>query len=103
MKDSVSAKKWEVTLGQGALVHVHYETASTDVVNDGFKGLARELREVADEIEALAPQQATNLKTSTIPPLLRRLLAKGCGIGARPLAHVRGGLCQLCRRVRAQS
>jgi hypothetical protein len=56
MKDSVSAKKWEVTLGQGALVHVHYETASTEVINDGFKGLARELREVADEIEAIAPQ-----------------------------------------------
>jgi hypothetical protein len=56
MKDSVPEKKWEVTLGQGALVHVHYETASTEVINDGFKGLARELREVADQIEAIAPQ-----------------------------------------------
>jgi hypothetical protein len=56
MKDSVSEKKWEVTLGQGALVYVHYETASTEVTNDGFKGLARELREVADQIEAIAPK-----------------------------------------------
>ena len=56
MKNKVSEKKWEVTLGQGALVHLHYETASTEVINDGFKGLARELREDADEIEAIAPQ-----------------------------------------------
>jgi hypothetical protein len=56
MKDSVSEKKWEVTLGQGALVYVHYETASTEVINDGFMGLARELREVADQIEAIAPK-----------------------------------------------
>jgi len=56
MKDRVSGKKWEVTLSQGALVHVHYETASAEVINEGFKGLARELREVADEIEAIAPQ-----------------------------------------------
>ena len=34
MKDSVSEKKWEVTIGQGALVHVHYETASTEVINE---------------------------------------------------------------------
>lgn len=56
MKDRVSGKKWEVSLGQGALVHLHYETASTEVISDGFKGLARELREVADEIEAIALQ-----------------------------------------------
>ena len=102
MKDSVSEKKWEVTIGQGALVHVHYKTASTEVINDGFKGLARELREVADEIEALAPQEPGNKpKDINHSPLLRPFLAKGCGIGARPLAHVRGGLCRLCRRVRA--
>jgi hypothetical protein len=56
MKDGVSGEKWEVTLAQGAQVHVHYDTASTEVINDGFKGLARELRRVADEIEAIAPQ-----------------------------------------------
>ncbi len=38
MKNTVSGKKWEVTLGQGLLVHVHYETASPEVINDGFKG-----------------------------------------------------------------
>jgi len=68
-----------------------YETASTEVINDGFKGLARELREVADQIEA------ANMTILTIPPLLRRLLGKGCGIGVHPLAHVRGGLRQLGR------
>jgi hypothetical protein len=56
MKDGISEKKWEVTIGQGAVVHVHYEMASTEVINDGFKGLARELREVADQIEAIVPK-----------------------------------------------
>jgi hypothetical protein len=56
MKDDNSGKRWEVTLGQGALVHVHYETASTEVINNGFKALARELRELADQIEAIAPK-----------------------------------------------
>jgi len=46
-------KKWEVTLCPETLIHVHYETASKEVINDGFKGLARELREVADQIEAI--------------------------------------------------
>jgi hypothetical protein len=56
MKDGISEKKWEVTIGQGALVHVRYETASTEVINDGSNGLARELREVADQIEAIVPK-----------------------------------------------
>lgn len=56
MNDGYSGKKWEVTLNPGAVIHVHYETASTAVINDGFKGLARELREVADQIEAIAPK-----------------------------------------------
>jgi hypothetical protein len=68
MKDSVSAKKWEVTLGQGALVHVHYETASTEVINHGFKALARELREVADQIEAIVPTIDGKHNGLTIPP-----------------------------------
>lgn len=45
-----------MTLSPEALIHVHYETASPEVINDGFQGLARELREVADQIEAIAPQ-----------------------------------------------
>jgi peroxiredoxin (alkyl hydroperoxide reductase subunit C) len=56
MNDGYWEKKWEVTLSPEALIHVHYETASPEVINDGFKGLARELREVADQIEAIAPQ-----------------------------------------------
>ena len=47
---------------------MHYETASTEVINDGFKGLARELREVADEIEAIAPQARQQPTTLSIPP-----------------------------------
>jgi hypothetical protein len=56
MNDGYSGRKWEVTLSPEALIHVHYETASPEVINDGFKGLVRQLREVADQIEAIAPQ-----------------------------------------------
>ena len=54
MDDRHCGRKWEVSLGPEALVHVHYVTASPEVVSDGFEGLARELRDVADQIEALA-------------------------------------------------
>ena len=54
MNDGRFGKKWEVTLGPEALIHVHYETASPEVMNEGFKGLARELREVADQLEAIS-------------------------------------------------
>lgn len=54
MNNPSSEKKWEVTLGPEPLVHVHYATASPEVISDGFKGLARELREVADQLEAIA-------------------------------------------------
>jgi hypothetical protein len=54
MNDGRLAKKWEVNLGPEALVHVHYATASAEVINEGFKGLAQELREVADQLEAIA-------------------------------------------------
>ncbi|HEY7217419.1 MAG TPA: hypothetical protein VH985_03430 [Candidatus Binatia bacterium] len=47
MKETPADKKWEITLGQGVVVHVHYETASPEVIDNGFYGLARELREVA--------------------------------------------------------
>jgi hypothetical protein len=56
MNDGYSGRKWEVTLSPEALIHVHYKTASPEVINDGFKGLARELRELADQIEAIAPK-----------------------------------------------
>jgi hypothetical protein len=56
MNDTYAVKRWEVTLSPEALIHVHYETASTEVIHNGFKGLAQELREVADQIEAIAPK-----------------------------------------------
>ena len=56
MNDATPEKKWEVTLGPEPLVHVHYATASAQVISDGFKGLARELRELADQLDAIARQ-----------------------------------------------
>ena len=54
MNNGSSEKKWEVSLGPESLVHVHYATASPEVISDGFNGLARELREVANQLEAIA-------------------------------------------------
>ena len=55
MSDAVSeVKRWEITLDPDSRIHVHYATTSSEVINDGFKGLARELREIADQFEALA-------------------------------------------------
>ncbi len=54
MSDRNSEKKWEITLGPEPLVHVHYATASPEVISHGFKALARELREVADQLDAIA-------------------------------------------------
>jgi hypothetical protein len=54
MSGGSAEKKWEVTLGPESLVHVHYATASAEVISDGFKGLARELGEVADQLDAIA-------------------------------------------------
>jgi hypothetical protein len=54
MKGRSTEKKLEVTLCPAATVHVHYETGSREVLQDGFKGLARELRDVADQLDAMA-------------------------------------------------
>jgi hypothetical protein len=48
------AKRWEIALCEEAMVHVHYETGSPEIFKEGLIGLARELREVADQIEAIA-------------------------------------------------
>ena len=42
MNDTNSKKRWQVTLSPQALIHVHFETASTEVINNGFRGLARD-------------------------------------------------------------
>lgn len=46
-------KRWEINVCELGTVHVHYETGSLHILEDGFVGLARELREVADQLEAL--------------------------------------------------
>ncbi|MBI4522929.1 MAG: hypothetical protein HY695_03845 [Deltaproteobacteria bacterium] len=46
-------KRWEINVCQTGRLHVHYETGSLQVLKEGFLGLARELRAVADQLEAL--------------------------------------------------
>jgi hypothetical protein len=54
MKETTCEKKWEVTICPTATVHVHYETGSPEILQDGFRGLARELRDVANQLDAMA-------------------------------------------------
>lgn len=46
-------KLWEIHVCQTGAVHVHYESSSARVLRDGFSGLARERRDVADQLEDL--------------------------------------------------
>jgi hypothetical protein len=66
MKNREPGKRWEVTIGQASVVHVHYETATAEVIEYGFKGLARELREVADQLQR--SRCATNIKRREFSP-----------------------------------
>ena len=68
MDDSHSGKKWEVSLGPESLVHVHYTTASTEVISDGFEGLARELRDVEFIHRAGAAAAPNHVVPVAFPP-----------------------------------
>lgn len=60
---------WEITLCQAGTVRVHYETGSLHILKEGFLGLARELRDVADQIEARAIKSCSNDSLpSSAPP-----------------------------------
>jgi hypothetical protein len=70
MNDSSSGKQWEVSLGPEPSVHVHYATASPQVISDGFEGLARELREIADQLEAIARRVNPKCSSYQVPALI---------------------------------
>ena len=46
-------KRWELTLSPMGMVHLHYETLLSNVLQEGIGGLARELHQVADELTRL--------------------------------------------------
>jgi hypothetical protein len=59
-------KRWELTLSPMGMVHLHYETLLSNVLQEGIGGLARELRQVADELTRLdsARETAVDLEPS---------------------------------------
>jgi hypothetical protein len=74
-------KIWEINICQIGTVDLHYKTDSLRFLREGFLGLAKELRDVADELEALdtVGRNQAAFETpcpSSMPPL------KGEGIGA---------------------
>ena len=46
-------KRWELTLSPMGMVHLHFETLLSNVLQEGIGGLARELHQVADELTRL--------------------------------------------------
>jgi hypothetical protein len=57
MKENPKIKRWELSLSPMGMVHLHYETLLSNVLQDGLGGLARELRQVADELNRLGSTQ----------------------------------------------
>lgn len=53
-KENPPRKRWEISVCPMGMVHVHYKTGSLDILKEGFLGLAREIRDVADQLEALS-------------------------------------------------
>jgi hypothetical protein len=46
-------KRWELTLSPVGTVHLHYETLLSSILQEGIGGLARELHQLADELNRL--------------------------------------------------
>jgi hypothetical protein len=53
MMENPKIKRWELTLSPMGMVHLHYETLLSNVLQEGIGGLARELHQVADELTRL--------------------------------------------------
>lgn len=63
-------KRWELTLSPMGMVHLHYETLLSSILQEGIGGLARELHQLADELNGLgsareAPILATDKTRNT--------------------------------------
>jgi hypothetical protein len=59
MKENPKIKRWELSLSPMGMVHLHYETLLSNVLQDGMGGLARELHQLADELNHLASTRET--------------------------------------------
>ena len=57
--------RWEISLCPTEMVHVHYEIPVSDALEDGFFGLARDLRNLADQLENMSREHG-NRPTSSI-------------------------------------
>ncbi|MGB7951829.1 MAG: hypothetical protein WCH75_29430 [Candidatus Binatia bacterium] len=52
-------ERWELTLSPMGMVHLHYETLLSTILQEGMGGLARELHQVADELTRLGSARET--------------------------------------------
>jgi hypothetical protein len=50
MMENPKIKRWELTLSPMGMVHLHYETSISSILQEGIAGLARELHQLADEL-----------------------------------------------------
>ena len=75
MNESPKIKRWELSLSPLGMVHLHYETLLSNVLQDGMGGLARELHQLADELNRLASTRET--------PVAREPSSKVVGLPAK--------------------
>jgi hypothetical protein len=76
MKENPKIKRWELSLSPMGMVHLHYETLLSNVLQDGIGGLARELHQLADEL--------TRLGTTRETPVAREPATRIVGLPAKP-------------------
>jgi hypothetical protein len=76
MKENPKIKRWELSLSPMGMVHLHYETLLSNVLQDGIGGLARELHQLADEL--------TRLGTTRETPVAREPGTRIVGLPVKP-------------------
>jgi hypothetical protein len=67
MKENPKIKRWELSLSPMGMVHLHYETLLSNVLQDGMGGLARELHQLADELNRLGSTRETPVAREPSP------------------------------------
>jgi hypothetical protein len=66
MKDNPKIRRLELSLSPMGMVHLHYETLLSNILQDGMGGLAREFHQLADELNCLRSTREISLVPSPL-------------------------------------
>jgi hypothetical protein len=67
MKENPMIKRWELSLSPMGMVHLHYETLLSNLLQDGMGALARELHQLADELNRLESTRESQVACEPSP------------------------------------